>query len=638
MSANVCKDRLGCSYRILIGPLNEKSPEPGYCTAPSEPLTTPPAATHESTTPTKQRHLDASPATSPDRPSQQNSVSQDSYMTASSSFQQPQENTPSALAMSVPSPSPPTSIASSTASTHTVRPLHKSSALQDSFSRRLHKIKQGRSYLQPHFTHTHASAHFHQPLQQPLHLLWRKAGPVFMPRLPAPSDSRQASLSGNNVVLKHDILLCSAIIGMSLQPSAYHSQNHHTRRDPGRQLEAVLTPSSLSCYDSPGWLWPGRKCHYCIPLNDASKPVSLRLLSPLDYSFSVFVGQGKDAMMVMFVARCKSLCLEWYLALYRLLSDHGKCTLPLACDVYVPSLDLQLQIPMVFDKTTRGDNNDEQDPRYYITAEQVKDAVLDLLEEDNLLYRKDMELCWVHGDRAEWVYWQYDLNLQHRSDLIMGPQTIEHTHQLQLRQIQHLPRKVVLKDRVELKEPFPVEGFLHKVSNFKGQVNKPVWKHQKYYFATFQWFLFYTPAHKIQLPDTCTFVPVNQDLPWHPALSSLNQATSPYITLISPFASHPQVCESWQTDELGRRMALIKHAKGCIDLTEVLYVQRSFCDVTDALLTSSAISSEGASSTTPFLASAQPNYQTDQTRRNNHTCFIVLVMKNGLTVKLKCYM
>ncbi|KAI8066808.1 hypothetical protein BC940DRAFT_58237 [Gongronella butleri] len=412
----------------------------------------------------------------PAPPPQKNSLSQSSFMTANSEFAQasspewPERQLTTTASTSLTPPdatflsrpdatflmprpvSPALSVSSSIQSTSTSSPSSSSSSvatvrppptkprrpLHSSLTRRLRKIKQYKQHV-----HRHHHRHHHDDLEDAstppvpaVPLLWRKAGPVFTPHLP--SSLRKDPGNPTTGVLKHDILLCAALMGFSREPSSYRAaQKMATRTDPWHQLEVLLTPNALDCYDSPGLIWPKRKRQYHVPLGDTSNPVTLALSSPLDYSFYVHFGTGKDSLTLLFLARSKTLCQEWYLAIYRALPDDCKAPLPLACDVYVPSLDLRLHIPLVFDSDTSSSSDTDDnhshttatraiDARYYVTAEQVKTAVVDLLEEDDLIRGKDMALCWIRGDRAEWIHWQYDMKHDARADLIMGPQIIEH--------------------------------------------------------------------------------------------------------------------------------------------------------------------------------------------------------------------
>jgi hypothetical protein len=75
-------------------------------------------------------------------------------------------------------------------------------------------------------------------------------------------------------------------------------------------------------------------------------------------------------------------------------------------------------------------NSDQ--PRYDVTLEDVKDAVIEILDEDPCLEfdekvgDAELGLCWTFQERAEWVYWQNDAyDAQTRIDMTICPQSIE---------------------------------------------------------------------------------------------------------------------------------------------------------------------------------------------------------------------
>jgi hypothetical protein len=125
-----------------------------------------------------------------------------------------------------------------------------------------------------------------------------------------------------------------------------------------------------------------------------------------------------------FKARSYLQCQQWYMALYGLLPDHAKQPVPNWCEVYVPILDLCVHLPLY--------HQNSDTPRYDVTLEDVKDAVIEILDEDPCLEFEEkvgdaeLGLCWTFQERAEWVYWQRDAyDAQTRIDMPICPQSIE---------------------------------------------------------------------------------------------------------------------------------------------------------------------------------------------------------------------
>lgn len=269
-----------------------------------------------------------------------------------------------------------------------------------------------------------------------------------------------------------------------------------------------------------------------------------------------------------FKARSFLKCQEWYMQLYDLLPTECKRPCPKWCEVYIPMLDLSVNLPLADIK-----HSDD------ITLEDVKEAVLTVLEEDDnetvhenmkkLSSAQELGLCWATKDRAEWVYWTTSSSdAQRRIDWVICPQSIEQTHRLELRTIQHTPHDIILKEDFVLKEPSPVEGFLTCVTDFFGGSGGRFAVEKLNYFASFDQYLFYIPHVKVPPPNMACFV--------EPELMPKNIRSRPYISSISPYT--PNSTPEIEFGEIHRRMQLMIEAKGVIDLTEVSYVRRSFTD------------------------------------------------------------
>jgi hypothetical protein len=337
-----------------------------------------------------------------------------------------------------------------------------------------------------------------------------------------------------------------------------------------------------------------------------------------------------------FKARTFLKCQEWYMEIYNILPTNCKRTFPNWCQVYIPILELSVNLPL-----TNINHINE------ITMQDVKETVLTVLEDDLLnkssssssssssysekvekllSLTDDLGLCWSTKDRAEWIYWINNEKQDKRIDWFICPQSIEQTHRLELRQIEHTPNHIILQQDFILKEPPPIEGFLLYKSDFYGQLNTSIFKKNLNYFATFDQYLFYIPSVKVSQPNIECF---------------LDETRSPYLSTLSPFKQRQENNKEIEIGEMQRRIKLMTEAKGVIDLTEVSYVRRTFeNDLISEQNNFSQISSIG--SHTPMLQQEpQPRKSsssffslTRQQCNRNKPC-LELVMENGLQIKFE---
>ncbi|ORZ17065.1 hypothetical protein BCR42DRAFT_326399 [Absidia repens] len=297
-------------------------------------------------------------------------------------------------------------------------------------------------------------------------VLWRKSGPVFVPPLPDHISRNDDS----NTVIKHDVLLCKRLIYScnGKQPTAYQQSHTHSsspkRQEDWRQLEMILTPDALKCYASSGLVWPKRTVQYYISLKDEKDSnLSLYLLSPLDYTFCLQYTprHEKDGVTLVFRARTFTLCQEWYMALYQQLPDHARKPTPHDCKIYIPAINIHIHLPLIKlqpPQMSDQQNNSRYDSRYLITLDHVKEAIMDLLETDadwqaaleNELDRTDLSLCWISHERGEWIFWKNSVGGNQAADMALCPQSIENTHRLELRPVQHTPHTIILAEDTTL--------------------------------------------------------------------------------------------------------------------------------------------------------------------------------------------
>lgn len=320
------------------------------------------------------------------------------------------------------------------------------------------------------------------------------------------------------------------------------------------------------------------------------------------------------------------------MALYNMLSDDCKKMCPKWCEVYIPILELSVNLPL----TTIQNINE-------ITMQDIKETILLVLKDDlktseklELLFEKEEQeelgLCWATKDRAEWIYWQKSSsNADQSIDWVICPQSIEQTHRLELRFIQHTPNQIILGQDFVLKEPAPIEGFLYYISDFFGGLFKK--KKILNYFATFDQFLFYIPSSRIDQPDIQCFLDEEEE---EDLLHKKKRSS--FISMISPYTQKNN--KELELQEIRRRMNLMAEARGVIDLTEVSFVRRLFSDVLNTEHNNG--SSVSQTSQSPVLqqqnkrnsGSSFLSLSRQQQQDRNKPC-LELVMENGLHIKFE---
>jgi hypothetical protein len=383
--------------------------------------------------------------------------------------------------------------------------------------------------------------------------------------------------------------------------------------------------------------WPKQRLEHRIHLEGSRKPkrLELFLLSALDYSFCLRyqTNSGRTPMMVTMTFKARSFlkCQEWYMQLYNMLPAENKRTLPEWCQVYIPTLDLSVSLPLTKKNSA-------------VTMEDVKEAVITILEDEGDLIERlvhtdrinrnlsvdDLGLCWTTKDRAEWIYWTHSSSdPKKRTDYAICPQNIEQTHRLELRLIEHTPHDIILRENMTLKEPPPVEGFLMRAFDFNG---RSAFKKMKMnYFASFDQYLFYIPASKVSSPNITCFI--DEDL------LPRNIRAQPFVSAVSPYT--PSCTPEVEVNEIMRRMRLMTESKGVIDLTEVSYVRRAFSDdITN--LEESAISNQSSlskrSSQMPMLPKHDKPLRKQSffaAKQDRTKPCLEIIMENGLQIRFE---
>ncbi|KAG1413431.1 hypothetical protein G6F58_007497 [Rhizopus delemar] len=451
-------------------------------------------------------------------------------------------------------------------------------------------------------------------------LLWKKTGSLFVTHGLTDHQPESSIPPAIGETIKRGPVVCMRTVTDRLgsEPTRYKASKeskYSLLTEEWKQVELVLTRSYISTYSLSTLFWPKHRLEYRIYFDGPRKPKNLELflVSPIDYTFGIRFSSntGKIPTTIVMTFRAKSFlqCQEWYMQLYKLLPSDAKSPFPSYCEVYIPMLDLILNLPL---EKTEG--------CYDVTLADVKEAVIAVVEEGgyegklSCLDDDELGLCWATKERAEWVHWTYSSdNPNQRIDWAICPQSIEQTHRLELRIIEHSPYDILLEEGATLREPPSVEGFLECTSNFfglKAKISK-----RALYFASFDQYLFYIPSLKAAEPDAACRL----DEEWVPE----NLRTISHASLISPYAEH--ATKEVELQEMHRRMKLLTEAKGLIDLTEVSYVRRRFIDLSE----DEQVTYDSQTSQDHMLGRSGT--------RNSSSCTLELVMDNGLNIQFETF-
>ncbi|KAI8994664.1 hypothetical protein BDB01DRAFT_715018 [Pilobolus umbonatus] len=459
-------------------------------------------------------------------------------------------------------------------------------------------------------------------------LLWKKVGDVFITQPNAPVNITQEGTSLVNTHIKRSPILCMRSVSATYdsEPRQYFASKEalfDLLSEKWKQVELVLNPTTLETYTDSSCLWPKKKLEVNVNLTGPSKPerLELFLLSPLDYTFCIRYRSTsrKDPMIVTLTFKARSFiqCQEWYMAIYDRLPATSKHPPPKSCEVYIPLIGISISIPLVHLQKYEE-----------VTIESVKEATLTVLEdaqsEDQAFNQKlarilkadnkQWGLCWTINDRVEWVYWTHSTSIPgKRIDLVVCPQSIEHTHRLELREIEHAPGKILLDD-THLEEPLPVEGYLRRLTDFRGLRHR-LFKPKYCYLATFDRYLFYSPSSKVESPNLSCIR--KEGFP-----NDIKYTQSACI--VSPFIGQ-SITEDITSAEIDRRMQLIISSTCMVDLTEVSYITRRFTEDEDQDTNDSRISSHSTS--TPML------FRQNNSKKNKP--FLEIVMNSGVQIKFE---
>jgi hypothetical protein len=249
-----------------------------------------------------------------------------------------------------------------------------------------------------------------------------------------PINNHPANIDANTqVVLKTGIILCTTSArDASKEPIMYKTSvaNHYSRtRRQWREFELVLTNKELKFLVTKPLELRAKRLVYSISFQETKNDtdITLSLLSSLDYTIKIEHTHptSRNVTTTIIKAQTQESCIEWYMALYRMIPNTTTKPILPWIEVFVPSRHVQIRIPLQEEGIITNEVN--------VTAHAVKQAAINLLksteqdeaEADELEDVDDMGLCWTSGDRIEWIPSHRQTSQILATQLVIGPQSIE---------------------------------------------------------------------------------------------------------------------------------------------------------------------------------------------------------------------
>ncbi|RIA97755.1 Pleckstrin homology domain-containing protein [Glomus cerebriforme] len=387
---------------------------------------------------------------------------------------------------------------------------------------------------------------------------------------------------------------------------------HYNQSVGWKELMVKLKPTGIEFYESKDKLVEN------IYFTSTTK---LSIFSSTDYTISITQPTKHCRKNFILNPRTITSSIQWYQTLYKSFPELVNKPIPYSLEVVIPDLDVKVRIPIYDNNNEEGggcENNDEEPKLKNLTAEKVLNVALnelsDIAEWSDVLIRwlksNNLRLCWKRYEKLEWINSKGNESIW--NDLLNCPQFVEQTHQLQLRSIEHYPTTVKLNDGT-LNEPPPIEGYLIKTTNNKGE-NK---KSERLYFTSQNNYLFFLNPLKANPPPPPNTVTTDED----GIQICDNSQEHPLIYAISPFIQDKIIGENntFMKSDMKRRIKQLLCAIGFIDLIEIVEIK---CLKNDGTIEENL---------------EEENLEEEEQVNDGEGCPFQLLLKNGGIVTLKAY-
>ena len=241
------------------------------------------------------------------------------------------------------------------------------------------------------------------------------------------------------------------------------------------------------------------------------KTTHVNMFSSLDKSVVIWHPYRKGTRLIVMKCESTAHSVEWY----TFLRDALGWKRPDKLQVFVPDLDVQLQIEKPFENIEVAAMDAEDEETALTKAAEAEQAVagriisqcIDMLKgnpEWNDVTKQwatshKPGLAWKRYDRIEWIH---GVNEQK----MYGSMAMQHSYELELRPKMHYPQHIPGRKGKDHEEPAPIEGFLIRMTSQKG-VHKRMGKtfFKRLYFSTYDHLLTFnrpaqaTPPHSPRL-------------------------------------------------------------------------------------------------------------------------------------------
>lgn len=376
----------------------------------------------------------------------------------------------------------------------------------------------------------------------------------------------------------------------------------------------------------------------------------VNLFSSLDKSLVVWHPYRKGTRITVMKCESAANSVEWY----SFLRDALGWKRPDKLQVFVPDLDVQLQIEKPFEEMVKASLEAQDEETAMAKVEAAEQAVagkiigqcIDILkgnpEWTSVVHHwsgtSKPGLAWKRYDRLEWIHGVHEQKMY-------GSVAMQHSYELELRPKMHYPQNATGHKGKEHEEPAPVEGFLIRMTSQKG-IHKRMGKtfFKRLYFSTFDNLLVFcrpaqaTPPHPPRLQTISgSNIPSAQEI----------VEKTPTTYEINPYPLNDSGEVRWLSsglqgrivrndleafEEARRNHANLNSSDGYINMTHIRIVRKMHwgTDSVDETLESGSDVDfhESVTDTTRFDG---------QTSQIDNDRIFELILSNGLVIRLQAY-
>ncbi len=383
------------------------------------------------------------------------------------------------------------------------------------------------------------------------------------------------------------------------------------------------------------------------------KTTQVNLFSSLDKTLVIWVPWKLGTRVYILRTRSAANAVEWYTFLRSTLGWKRSPEL----QVHVPDFNVTLKLEDPFGELLQASReaarSAETDHQAILKGLEAERAVagtiikrcMRLLEDspewadvlEAWLKDEKIGLAWKRYDRLEWVHGANEQRMH-------GTIAMQKSHDLELRPKQHYPTAIKSEDGTSKEEPFPLEGFLVRLTSQKGRLTRlGKMFYKRLYFSTHNQYLCYCrPAKALPPPPPTLTLGANSKIP--SAQHIVNH--TPLVYNVNPYSTtegaidwlkHGTAATKKKHDEAAykeaeRKVNTLLNAEGYINLSHVVRVQ----NIQRGSSPADASMNEGPD--VDFHADVPDTARDDgKTSNFDDDRTFELVLRNGLMIRLQAY-